>query len=457
MSDKPHVLSPQALDFAPGLLSIQESPPARLPRAVMYTVAALFAILVLWANFGKLNIIAIAEGRLVPQSYVKIVQPADAGIVQEILVKEGQAVQAGQVLMRMDTKLAEADAKTIGNDLAIRSLQLRRIDAELSGTSLLRKAGDPDDLFRQVEAQYRDHRQSYLDALEQAQASLSKAQREYDSAKVVLAKLVETTPILKQQAEAYADMGKEGYAPQVTVRDKQREYLEKAQDLRAQESTVAGLEAAISQAQKQIDMITSKYRSDLRNERMDAEGQYRKLGQDWVKQEHKNGLLELRAPQAGIINDLATHTVGTVVSPGTVLLSIVPEHEALVAEISVKNDDVGFVYPKQRVKVKLAAYPFEEYGMLDGEVIHIGPDASAPDAQQQGKDGNNKQPQQQQQPSIYKAIVALDQQTLDADGKQHKLVAGMQVVAEINQGRRTVIQYLLSPVTKTFEESGHER
>ncbi|OIQ99410.1 hemolysin secretion protein D, chromosomal [mine drainage metagenome] len=456
MSDKPHVLSPEALDFAPGLLSIQESPPTRLPRAVMYTVVALFVILVLWANFGKLNIIASAEGRLVPQTYVKIVQPADAGIVQEILVKEGQAVQAGQVLMRMDMKLAEADAKTIGNDLAIRSLQLRRIDAELNGTPLLRKAGDPSDLFRQVEAQYRDHRQSYQDALEQAQASLSKAQREYDSAKVVLAKLVETTPILKQQAEAYADMGKEGYAPQVTVRDKLREYLEKAQDLRAQESTVASLEAAINQAKKQIDMITSKYRSDLRNERMDAEGQYRKLGQDWVKQEHKNGLLELRAPQAGIINDMATHTVGTVVSPGTVLLSIVPENEPLIAEISVKNDDVGFVYPQQRVKVKLAAYPFEEYGMLDGEVIHIGPDASASDTQQQGKDGNTNK-QQQQQPSIYKAIVALDQQTLDAEGKQHKLVAGMQVVAEINQGRRTVIQYLLSPVTKTFEESGHER
>ncbi len=455
MNDKSHVLSPEAMDFAPGLLSIQESPPGRLPRAVMYTVAALFVILVLWANFGKLNIIASAEGRLVPQSYVKIVQPADAGIVQEILVKEGEAVQAGQVLMRMDMKLAEADAKTIGNDLAIRSLQLRRIDAELNGTLLLRKPGDPDDLFRQVDAQYRDHRQSYLDALEQAQASLSKAQREYDSAKVVLAKLVETTPFLKQQADAFADMGKEGYAPQVMVRDKQREYLEKAQDLRAQESTVASLDAAINQAKKQIDMITSKYRSDLRTERMDAEGQYRKLGQDWVKQEHKNRLLELRAPQAGIINDLATHTVGTVVSPGTVLLSIVPEHEALVAEISVKNDDVGFVYPKQKVKLKLAAYPFEEYGMLDGEVIHIDPDASAPE--QQAKNSNPNKSQQQQTPSIYKAIVSLDQQTLDTEGKQHKLVAGMQVVAEINQGRRTVMQFLLSPVTKTFQESGHER
>jgi len=452
---KPAALSPEALDFAPGLLSIQESPPARLPRTVMYTVGILFVILLLWATFGKLNIIASADGRLVPQTYVKIVQPADAGIVQEILVKEGQAVQAGQVLMRMDTKIAEADARTIGNDLGIRSLQLRRIDAELAGTRLLKKPNDQDDLYQQVAAQYRDHRQAYMDSLGQAREALTKARRDYDSAIEVLAKLKEITPLLKQQADAYTDMGKEGYAAQVTVRDKQRDYLEKARDLRAQEATLASLAAMVNQSQKQLDQITSKYRSDLMNERMDAEGQYRKLGQDWVKQAHKTGLLELRAPQAGIVNDLATHTIGTVVSPGTVLLSIVPENEPLVAEVSVKNDDIGFVYPKQLVKVKLAAYPFEEYGMLDGEVIHIGPDATPPDAQQQNKDASSNP--NKPQPTTYKAIIAFDSRTLNMGDKKHKLMAGMQVVAEINQGRRTVMQFLLSPVTKTFEESGHER
>jgi hemolysin D len=93
-------LTPEALDFAPGLLAIQESPPAKLPRAVMYSVSILFLILLVWAIFGKLNIIASAEGRLVPETYLKIVQPADAGIVQQILVEEGQAVKAGQVLIR---------------------------------------------------------------------------------------------------------------------------------------------------------------------------------------------------------------------------------------------------------------------------------------------------------------------------------------------------------------------
>ncbi len=308
-------LSPEALDFAPGLLAIQESPPARMPRAVMYAVSSLVAILVLGSLFGKLNIIASAEGRLVPETYSKIVQPADAGIVKEILVKEGEAVKAGQVLMRMDAKVAEADAMTIGGDLNMRALQLRRIEAELAGTPLTRKPDDPEDLYRQAEAQYRDHRRSYFDSLGQARQALRKSQGEYEAARRGLDKLRETVPLLKEQADAFTGMGKEGYASQVTVRDKQREYLEKSQDLRAQEATVASLEAAVSQARKQIDQITSKYRSDLQNERMDAEAQHRKLGQDLVKQEYKNGLLELKAPYDGVVKDLATHTAGTVVSP----------------------------------------------------------------------------------------------------------------------------------------------
>ena len=454
MAEKSAVLSSEALDFAPGLLSIQESPPARLPRAVMYTVGVLFVILLLWAIFGKLDIIASADGHLVPETYIKIVQPSDAGIVQEILVKEGDLVKQGQVLMRMDTQLARADEKTIANDLALRTLQLRRIDAELTGKTLVMQRDDPKDLFRQIESQYRDHRQSYVDVLEQAQEALKKSQHEYDSAREVLTKLQQITPILKQQADSYADMGKDGYVPQMTVLDKQRDYLEKSQDLRAQQATIASLEAAVNQSKKQIDQITSKYRSDLQNERVEAEGQYRKLEQDWLKQEHKSELLELKAPQSGIVKDIATHTIGTVVSPGTVLLSIVPENEPLVAEIMIKNDDVGFVYPQQKVKVKLASYPFAEYGMLDGVVTRIQADSDS-DTQSRNKDQSKDK--QQYSPSVYKAIISLSSQVLESEGKNLKLVPGMQVVAEINQGSRTVMRYLLSPVSKTLDESGHER
>jgi hemolysin D len=452
-TQRPRTLPNGALDFAPGLLSIQESPPTRLPRAVLHTVAMLFAILLLWSIFGTLDIVASAEGRLVPQTYVKIVQPSDAGIVQEILVNEGEAVKAGQVLMRMNMKIAKADEQSLQTDLALRSLQLHRIDSELFERPLLRRPNDPADLFRQVESQLKERRQAYVDALAQHREALKKAEYEYDSAREVMTKLREVTPILRQQAEAYADLGKQGFAGQIMVRDKEREYIEKAQDLRAQAATVESLQAAIAQTKQQINQVSSQYRSNLHNERLEADGYYQKLQHEWVKQEHKSGLLELRAPQNGVVKDIATHTKGAVVSPGTVLLTVVPEDEPLVAEIMVKNDDVGFVFTQQKVKIKVVAYPFAKYGMLDGQVRHLGPDAA---------DGQFASPDQTKEAAMkqnlsYKALVSLDTQTLSARGEQFKLVPGMQVIVEISQGKRTVMEYLLSPVRIALHDSARER
>jgi hemolysin D len=459
---KPHSLSPEALDFAPGLLALQESPPSRMPRAVLYAVTSLLALALLWAAVGHLDIVASADGRLVPTTYLKVVQPADAGIVKEILVHEGETVSAGQVLLRMDAQDAQADTAKVQSDLSLRSLQLRRIDAELAGAPLRRQPDDPADLFRQVEAQYRERRQTYLDGLGQAQEQLRKARRDLESGQAVLAKLRRTNPILKSQADAYAGLGGDGYVPRVTVDDKQRAYIENEQDLHAQESTVEGLAAAVSEADQQVRQAHSKYRSDLENERVDAEGEYRKLQQDWAKQAHRAGLLELRAPQAGIVKDLATHTIGTIVSTGTVLLSIVPENEPLVAEVMIRNDDVGFVHPKQQVKIKLAAYPFQKYGLLDGEVLQVWPDATD-DSQGSSHPGSSGESHSSDGATStgttngFKALVSLDRQTLRAGDETLNLVAGMQIVAEVREGRRTVLEYLLSPLKGALHDSGRER
>lgn len=446
-------LTPEALDFAPGLLAIQESPPARLPRTVLYSVAVLFGILLLWAIFGKLDIVASAEGRLVPQTYVKIVQPAEGGIIQDILVREGQAVTANQVLMRMDGKLAEADARAIHNEFALKALQLRRIDAELAGKPMSMTAGDPPALYAQVEAQYRAHRQSYLDAIAQESATLEKARYDLRSSEELVSKLQQTVPTYRKSAEAYQKLSAQGFVSPLAGEEKERDRIEKEQDLRAQASAADSLRASVQGSQKRLAQITSNYRSELQNERVETESQYLKLREEWAKISHKTRLLELRAPQAGIVKDLATHTQGTVVSPGTVLLTIVPHEDPLQVEVFVKNEDVGFVRPDQRVKVKLSAYPFQKYGMIDGTVIHIGPD-TADGSSAPPKPGEESKPL----PGLrYKALVRLDTQFLKTDDRQMRLAPGMEAVVEIHQGRRTVMEYLLSPVQKAWQEAGRER
>jgi hemolysin D len=449
-------LSEEALDFAPGLLAIQESPPSGMPRAVMYAVTTLLTLLLVWAAVGHLDIVASAEGKLIPETYLKLVQPADAGIVKEILVHEGERVSAGQVLLRLDAQDAQADAARVRTDLALRSLQLRRIDMELTGNRLRQLPTDPPELFRQVEAQYQERHQTYLDSLGQVEEQLRKAQRDYESGTAVLNKLQQTNPILKSQSDAYSGLGSQGYVPQVTVSDKQRAYIENQQDLLAQESTVQGLSAAVSGAEQQVRQTRSKYRSDLENERVDANGEYQKLQQDLAKQTHRSSLLELKAPQAGIVKDLATHTVGTVVATGTVLLSIVPEQEPLLAEVLIRNDDVGFVHTHQKVKIKLAAYPFQKYGLLDGQILQISPDATDTNSSG-GQSSHSNEAPPPESVTGFKALVSLDRQTLTSAAGALNLVAGMQVIAEIREGRRTVLQYLLSPIQGALHDGGRER
>ena len=454
-------LSAEGLEFAPQLLAIQESPPAPLPRVVLYVAALLCALLLVWAFVGKLDIIASAEGRLIPQTYLKVVQPADAGIVQEILVREGQSVQAGQVLLRMDSRNAQADTETLHAALAAKSLKQRRVAAELSGHPMHRQSGDDDELFRQVQTQFEDNRHHHEDELAHANESLHRAEQEYQSSLAMLAKLREIVPLLKQEADSYADLGKDGYVPRSTQQEKQREYLEKMHDLNVQVSTTQSLSSAVAQASKQRDEVESKYRSELQGERVEAQGDFLRLQQEQIKQAHKSELLELRAPQTGVVKDLAIHTVGTVVSPGTVLLSIVPEREPLVAEVMVRNDDVGFVAEHQKVKLKLAAYPFQKYGMLEGHVLRVSPDAVSDESgaprSRESVDGSEARVGAAGAGQNYKAVIALDRQTLEVSGESLKLVPGMQVVAEINQGQRTVMEYLLSPLAATIHDSARER
>ena len=447
-------LSQDALDFSPGLLAIQESPPAKLPRTVLYSVATLFGILVLWAIFAKLDIVASAEGRLIPESYVKIVQPSEAGIVQEILVREGQSVEAGQVLMRMDARLTDADVRAIRGEYDLKRLVLRRIDAELAGQPMRTQADDPPVLFAQVAQQQAARHQAYVDALAQERSIHDKTQHDLVSASEVLNKLRETVPTYRRSAEAFEKLAKDGFYSTLAVEEKHRDRIEKEQDMRAQVSTVASLKSSVVASERKLAQITSSFRSDLQNERVDTESQFRKLLEERGKIEHKSALLVLRAPQRGIIKDLATHTVGTVVSPGSVLMSLVPLNEALQAEILVKNEDVAFVHEQQRVKIKLSAYPFQKYGMLDGSISHLGPDAADPASAPAKAAGDAPDASGSLR---YKALVHLDAQHLETDGLRMKLTPGMQVVVEIHQGKRTVMEYLLSPVHKAWQEAGRER
>ncbi|MDO8931625.1 MAG: HlyD family type I secretion periplasmic adaptor subunit, partial [Rhodocyclaceae bacterium] len=364
------------LAFAPPLLRLQESPPNPLGRAVLKTLAALLAALIVWALVGRLDIVAVAEGKLVPHSYLKIVQPAESGIVKDILVREGEVVRTGQVLMRMDALVADADAKSLDAEYRRKRLTLGRIDAELDNRSFRADAEVPVALAREVEAQYRANRAALDAALAEEKSRLVKARHDLSSAEQVKAKLVETLPHYQKQDAAFEKLVKDGYAGSLMASDKRRERIEKEQELKTQEFMIESTRASILQSEKKLAQIDSDYRRQLHAERSDTQNAVDKLAQERAKQAHKQELLELKAPHDSIVKDLATHTVGTVVQPGTVLLTLVPREETLRAEVWVSNEDIGFVREGQPVKIKLAAFPFQKYGMVEGRVEHVSADAA---------------------------------------------------------------------------------
>jgi HlyD family secretion protein len=453
VKDRIFGLKAEALEFAPAILQVEQQLPSPLPRLVLYTLLGLFAVALLWAGFGRLDIIAVAQGKLVPQSFLKIVQPAESGIVKEILVREGDSVKEGQVLARMETRLSEADSRTLLAELQRRRLQLRRIEAELAGKPLKRELDEPAGIFTQTEAQLRARREAYLDALGTEQATLMKAQHDLKAAAEIEAKLQKTVPFFKDQAQSWEKLAKEGFAGRLLAQERQRAYIDAEQELKAQVQAVASLKALIAQSEKRLSQIGSNYRQQLQNERVETEALYHKLQQDWDKQEHRHALLVLKAPRAGIVKELATHTPGTVVAPGTILLTLVPHDEPLVAEVWVSNLDAGFVRTEQTARVKLVAFPFQKYGMLDGVVKHVSPDAT------DGADGRQiRRKDDQSSPNQgYRTLLALATPYLERDGVRHRLSPGMQVSAELNLGSRTVLEYLLSPVQKTVAEAGRER
>lgn len=438
--------------FHPPLIRLQQTAPHPQGRRVLWALLALLIFLLVWALLGRLDIVAVAEGKLVPASFLKIVQPSEAGIVKEILVREGDEVRAGQVLMRMDALTTEADLEAIAAEHARRRRQLARIDAELSGQPFAAPTDAPAALAREAAAQYRANREALAAALAEEKSRLVKAQQELAAARQQQARLEAVLPHYREQDRAYGKLVQDGFAGALMGSDKRRERIEKEQELATQAHLVASAQASIEQSHKKQRQIEADYQRGLHAERNDAQAQFDRLTQELQKQQHRRQLLELKAPQDGVIKDLATHTAGTVVSPGTVLASLVPREEKLKAEVWVSNEDIGFVRAGQTVKLKFAAYPFQKYGMGEGRVEHVSADAqSEEEARDQGFAASGKPPLR------YKALVTLSSNALQMDGVKYPLAVGMHTAAEILLGDRTVAEYLLSPVQKAWHEAGRER
>ncbi|TFI58515.1 HlyD family type I secretion periplasmic adaptor subunit [Sphingomonas parva] len=433
-------------EFLPAALEIMETPPSPGLRVLMLTLCSLFAIAVLWSFIGKVDVVAVGTGKTIPAANVKVIQPVEIGAVRAIHVRNGERVKKGQLLIELDPTLVGADeAQATRGLLSARIAQARNdaLLAHLSGrpARFVAPAGTPADtvttqnlLIRSAIAEYEAERATLAQSRAEQGAQLSSAEAE-------IAKLRQTLPLVDQQLEARRDLSAKGHYPKLKVLEYEQLRVEHLQNIAVQESAAAKARAAIGAIDAQIAKLRQSFAKTASTELATAEDESSMRGEELRKSERRRLMQQLRSPVDGVVQQLAVHTVGGVVQPAQPLMVIVPDGSEIEVEAQILNKDIGFIREGQPVRVKLEAFPFTDYGLIEGVVETISRDAI-----QDEKIG-----------LVYAARVRLKRDFLQIGTRRQPIGPGLAVQAEIKTGERRIIRYLLSPISQAVDEAGRER
>ena len=454
-------------EFLPAALEVLETPPSPAGRAVAITIGLFFLLAVAWAFIGKVDISATAPGRIVPAGMIKVVQPLDPGIVRAIHVQDGDHVRTGEVLIELDPTVAGADREKLERDLAQARLEVARL------TALKRTAetgGEPGPLIappgadpaevEEARASLRakaDERAAKLADLDQ---QMSEKQAEAAEVTAEIAKLNASLPMLTEKARLHQKLQDEGFGTSFANLDAKQALSDARNDIAVQSERGHEASASRESLKRQRDEAASTFAASVLDDLSKAEEKENELTQEFVKAQNKSTQTELRAPTDGIVEQLAVHTVGGVVTPAQRLLVVVPDNEKLQVEAQLANRDVGFVHPGQPVSVKVETFNFTRYGQIKGTVMEVSRNAVTA-AVRRVADTGAADPGAADAAAggatTYVARISIQRSYMTVEGVRRSLTPDMAVTAEIRTGRRTIIDYLLSPLARKTQESLHER
>lgn len=443
----PSRLSDEAA-FLPAALSLQETPVHPAPRRAAYAIIAFFLVAVLWSIFGKVDIVAVAPGRIVVSERTKLVQPLETSVVKRVLVKDGDEVLAGQALVELDPTMVTADRLTVeearkaADSDALRS---RAILDALARTSAAPRITAP--------AGWTPHDKSSADAQLAAEwtdiaarltkfgSECSRRRAEITTAHAAVAKLEATLPLSRHRERDARDLAEQGFMPNHLAQDRTRERIELERDHETQQARLAETEAALHECESARAAYLAEVRRTLHDREAAADLKRQQATQEQGKVAHREKLTVLTAPVAGTVQQLSIHTAGGVVTQAQTLMIVVPRGAHVAAEVVIENKDVGFVSVGQAAELKLETFPYTRYGTVQATVGRVTPDAV----------------NDEKRGAIFPATLVLSSTQIAVEGKSINLSPGMNVTAEIKTGNRRVIEYLLSSVQRAGSESMKER
>ena len=484
------------LAFLPAALSLQDTPVHPAPRRLAWGLMSLFVLALLWAYFGQVDIVAVAPGRIMVSERTKVIQPLEASVVRKVLVRDGERVSAGQVLVELDPTMANADMASVQEQLKAQASEVMRTTALLkllskkklpatvlrgqmadlipnspvppqnSGegialreassitstiTSTIRSkpgAGRGNDasgtemvMDAATVAQLQSEWQDIQAKLAKLDAEAARRQTEIATVQKTIAKLEATVPMAQTREADFKRLVGEGFISSHATQDKTRERVELERDLTVQRARLAEAQSALNETQQTKAAYRSETLRTLSDRHAQAGTKYSQLQADATKATQRERQTQLTAPVAGIIQQLAIHSVGGVVTSAQPLMIVVPDSATVTAEITIANQDIGFVNAGQMATVKLETFPYTKYGTVQARVEVVTADAVT----------------DEKRGSYYPATLTLSQKDMLVDGKRIPLSPGMNITAEIKTGQRRIIEYLLSPVQRAGSESLRER
>lgn len=442
--------------FLPPALEIQEAPPNPLAKWLGRSLMLLLVIGLTWACIGEINIVASAEGKIIPSSRVKQIQPLEKGVIKAIHVTEGQRVEKGQPLIELDSTLTGADKSRLAGELS--SAQLRRSVSrtflylfDTSSTTSSHDLWSSLSLLEPTVATEHDIElnkrllwqqwEQYESQLKGLQSALRRTQSEQGVSQEQIKKLEQTLPIITKRRDSMKVLQSKNYVSENDLLELELEFIQQVQDLATERQRYQQFTAAEEEIKQQINVLKAQTRKEQLAETMAANREVAVLQEELTKATDLHSKQILYAPVSGQVQELAIATVGGVVTEAQQLMLLVPEEEQLEVEVFLENKDIGFVEEGMKLEIKIHTFPFTKYGVIDGQIMTISDDAIV----------------DEKQGLIYSMRVLMEKNTIFARGREVRLMPGMAVTAEMKTGNRRVIEFFLAPLLKAKSESIRER
>ena len=477
-------------EFLPAALEILETPPSPLPVWTMLTICAVFAAAFAWSFFGRLDVNAVAPGKLEPTGRVKVIQALDPGKVAAIRVENGQAVKAGDLLLELDPAEAAADEREARealqaglSEIARRGLAIeaaRAAQREGAGNgsplpALETLAADPqgkidwgaplpDGVQTREEAVLSADLSQLADTLRALDKQIAQKQATLQRLRMSIAYQTALIDTLTERVATRQQAIDLRVGTKINLYDAKEEQQRSQSSLASDQGQLIETDAAIGELQSEKTKTLSQFIAENENKTEEASRKADEARQALAKAAARLASTKLYAPIDGVVQQLSVTTFGQVVGAGQQLATVTPTDGALQVEALVANMDIGFVRVGQEVAVKLDAFPFTRFGALHGRVVAIA--AAAVDEQQAKRSlanattpGNAPESSApgQTQSFVFPVIVAIDETAMRVDGATIPLTPGMTAAVDIKTESRRVIDYLLSPLAKTVSEAMTER